>query len=191
MTDYDWLALQRTAHDEFSRRLEQVTDWDAPTPDTDWNVRQLVQHVIDEQQWVSALLTGMTTRQAQGLLNPLSDDLKAEWRQHSERATNAWREASHDAPVHLSYDTVTVREYLAEQVSDVAVHTWDLAKAVGADEKLDDDLVEAVWSVFAPQKETLEASGLFASPVAVDEDAPLQSRLLALTGRDVRAPFPS
>ena len=91
MTDYDWLELQRTAHEEFSRRLEQVTDWEAPTPDTDWNVRQLVQHVIDEQQWVSALLTGMTTRQAQGLLNPLSDDLKAEWRQHSERATTAWR----------------------------------------------------------------------------------------------------
>jgi hypothetical protein len=43
-----------------------------------------------------------------------------------------------------------------------------------------------VWTVFEPQKDTLEASGLFASPVPVADDAPLQSRLLAITGRDDR-----
>ena len=32
----------------------------------------------------------------------------------------------------------------------------------------------------------LEASGLFASPVPVDDDAPMLVRLLALTGRDAR-----
>jgi hypothetical protein len=57
---------------------------------------------------------------------------------------------------------------------------------VGTDEELDDALVEAVWGVFAPQKDALEASGLFASPVPVDDDAPLRIRLLALTGRDAR-----
>ena len=71
-------------------------------------------------------------------------------------------------------------------MSDVAIHTWDLARAVGADEELDTELVEAVWTVFEPQKETLAASGLYAPPVPLPDDAPLQQRLLAVTGRDPR-----
>ena len=98
----------------------------------------------------------------------------------------AWQAASADASVQLSYDTVTVLDYLREQVSDVTIHSWDLARATAADEVLDDALIEAVWTVFEPQRDALEASGLFDSPVPMPEDAPLQSRLLALTGRDDR-----
>jgi len=71
-------------------------------------------------------------------------------------------------------------------VSDVTIHTWDLARAIGAPEELDPELVDAVWTVFEPQQETLALSGLYAAPVALPEDAPLQSRLLAVTGRDDR-----
>ncbi|MES2092400.1 MAG: hypothetical protein V4531_01135 [Actinomycetota bacterium] len=49
-----------------------------------------------------------------------------------------------DAPVHLFSDTVAVADYLREQVSDVAIDSWDLERAVGADETLDSALVEAV-----------------------------------------------
>ncbi len=59
----------------------------------------------------------------------------------------------------LSADVVPVHEYLAEQVADVTIHTWDLARAIGTDEELDDALVEAVWGVFEPQKDALEACG--------------------------------
>ena len=185
----DWLTLQNTAHAEFATRLEAVTDWNAPTPDTDWNTRQLVTHVIEEQQWVPLLLEGRTLRQAQALKRPLSSNLVAEWALYSKAATDAWRSAAPDARVQLSYDTVTVTEYLREQVSDVTIHTWDLARATRTSETLDDRLIAAVWTVFEPQKETLEASGLFGSAVPVPEHAPLQSRLLALTGRDDRLPL--
>jgi len=90
--------------------------------------------------------------------------------------------------VTLSYDTVAASDYLREQVSDVTIHSWDLARATAADESLDPALIEAVWTVFEPQRDTLEASGLFASPIPSDENAPLQTRLLALTGRDPRRP---
>ena len=96
----------------------------------------------------------------------------------------AWSEADPESMVTLSYDTVPVHEYLREQVSDVAIHSWDLARAVGADETLDEELVAAVWTVFEPQRDTLAASGLYAAPVPLPEDAPLQWKLLALTGRD-------
>jgi len=183
---YDWLALQRQAHREFARALEAVTDWDAPTPDTEWNVRMLVLHVVQEQQWVPQLLAGRTIQQAKRHLDRLGDDLRAEWRLYSLAASAAWKEARPDALVNLSYDTVPVIDYLREQTSDVAIHAWDLARATGADETLDSTLVEAVWTVFEPQKDTLATSGLYALPVELPDDAPLQSRLLALTGRDDR-----
>lgn len=184
---YDWLALQKKAHREFGARLAAVTDWDAPTPDAEWNVRDLVRHVLIEQQWVPYLLAGGTVGTAQFAIQQLGDDLRQEWQLYSLAATTAWSAAAPDLEVTLSDDTVPVADYLREQVSDVAIHSWDLARAVGASEQLDDELVEAVWSVFEPQKETLAASGLFAPPVPLADDAPLLLRLLAVTGRDARA----
>jgi len=186
MSFTDWLDVQVGAHAAFGERIQLVVDWSAPTPDVDWDVRELVSHVIEEQQWVPLLLAGRTVGEARSRLEPLGTDLVAEWGRYSLAATHAWASVDPEARVNLSYDTVPARAYLREQASDVIVHTWDLARAIGADEQLGDALVAAAWTVFEPQKDTLEASGLFASAVPVADDAPLQSRLLALTGRDDR-----
>jgi uncharacterized protein (TIGR03086 family) len=185
-TAADWFALQKLAHREFTDRVDGIRDWTAATPDKEWSVGDLVRHVVQEQQWIPPLLAGLSIDQAKRRVEPLGDDLAAEWRIHSERATAAWQSAPADATVQLSYDTVTVLDYLREQVSDVTIHSWDLARATSAAEALDDALVQAVWTVFEPQRDALEASGLFDSPVPMPADAPLQSRLLALTGRDDR-----
>lgn len=182
----EWLELQKQAHRVFADRIGRVTDWSAPTPDIDWDVHQLVEHVIDEQRSAPLLLVGRSAGEVRSRLQPLANDLTVEWERASSAALAAWDDADLQRAVQLSYDTVSAEEFLREQVADIVVHTWDLARALGCDERLDDDLVAAAWSVFEPQKDTLEASGLFASPVPVSDDAPLQSRLLALTGRDDR-----
>lgn len=188
---YNWLDLQVRAHAEFSRGLDAVVDWSAPTPDTEWDVAALVRHVIEEQQWVPALLGGLTIDEAGGRIEPLGDDLAGEWRRHSAAATDAWARvswagAAGGTSVQLSYDTVTAEDYLREQVSDVVIHSWDLARAVGADERLDGLLVQATWTIFEPLQDTLAASGLYAHAIKMPDDAPLQARLLAITGRDPR-----
>ena len=183
---HDWLELQRLAHQEFAARISAVSVWDAATPDTEWTVRDLVSHVIKEQQWVPYLLAGSSIAVARNEIQPLRDDLREEWQLYSFAAMTVWKATSPEVVVHLSYDTVTMQDFLREQVADVTIHTWDLARAIGADEQMDTELVEAVWTVFEPQKETLAASGLFASPVPVPDDAPLLQRLLAVTGRDPR-----
>lgn len=188
-SDFDWHSLQHTAQQEFATRIAAITDWNAPTPDTEWTVRDLVAHVIEEQQWVPQLLAGRTIEQAKTHIEPLRDDLAGEWELYSFAAAAAWHNADPAASVHLSYDTVTVEDYLREQVADVTIHSWDLARAAGADETLDDQLVQAVWCVFEPQQQTLAATGLYASRITVAKDAPLQTRLLAVTGRDVNAPM--
>jgi uncharacterized protein (TIGR03086 family) len=186
-SDFDWHALQHKAQQEFATRIAAVTDWDAPTPDTEWSVRDLVAHVVEEQQWVPQLLAGRSIEQAKTHIEPLREDLAGEWALYSFAAAAAWHNADPSASVQLSSDTVTVEDYLREQVADITIHSWDLARAAGADERLDPELVQAVWCVFEPQQESLAATGLYASRVQVSDDADLQTRLLAVTGRDVNA----
>ncbi|MCU1557230.1 MAG: hypothetical protein JWN09_1225 [Microbacteriaceae bacterium] len=184
--NHEWLTLLKQAHREFATRLDVIADWDAPTPDSEWTVGDLVRHVIEGQQQVPHLLAGRTLAQARNAVEPLGDDLRAEWRLYSLAATAAWEATPLDATVTLSFDRVTVADFLREQVSEVAIHSWDLARAIGATEELDETLVRAVWTVFEPQGATLAASGLYAPPIPLPDDAPLQSRLLAITGRDDR-----
>lgn len=179
-----WLALQDRAHGAFEIRLAAVEDWSAPTPDTEWDTRALVLHVIREQQRAHTLLAGGDDSPIR--LEPVAADLRSEWRRVTDQLRAAARAVDPAAVLQLGRDAVSALELLQEQVADVTVHAWDLARATGSDERLDDELVAAVWELFAPQEETLRASGLYAAPVPVDETAPLQSRLLAITGRDDR-----
>lgn len=182
----DWLALQRTARRDFGAHLAQVTDWNAPTPDTEWDISTLVRHVVDEQRWVLPLLSGHTLEEAEAALEPIGDDLVAAWERFAEQATEAWAATPPTQEVQLSYGAVPCIDYLQQQVGDIAIHTWDLARATGADDRLDPALVDALWVDLEPQRDMLAASGLFAAPVPISGDAPVQDRLLALTGRDPR-----
>lgn len=182
----DWIALQALAASEFGRRVAAVTDWDATTPDSEWTTRDLVLHVVEEQRWIPKLLTGCDHAEAAADLEAIGVDLPAEWEKFASAASDAWQRTPADVPVHLSTDVVPAGEYLTEQTSDITIHAWDLARATGTDESLPDELVEAVWEYFQPKVEHLAATGLYAAPVEVDEDAPLQVRLLAVTGRDAR-----
>lgn len=182
----DWLTLQRTARREFDTRVAQITDWHAPTPDTEWDVTDLVWHMVDEQRWIPPLLSGRSLDDAKEALEPIGDDLAAEWTRFADRATAAWAMTPPAQEVHLSYGAVPCEDYLKQQVADIVVHTWDLARAIGADERLDPELVDAVWADIEPQRDMLASSGLFAAPVPVPDDASTQDRLIALTGRDPR-----
>jgi len=182
----DWLELCRTALDGFGQRVRDIEDWHAPTPDPDWDVSALVRHVIVEQQWVRPLAAGMSLEDAAQEVRELGDDLAAEWERYAAEALAAWEAAPSDARVSLSFGVVPIEDYLRQMVADAAIHSWDLARAIGAEEALDPELVEAVWTETSAHVDELAASGLFAAPVAISDDAPLQARLLALTGRDPR-----
>src|SRR5690606_1935125 len=86
----DWLTLQRTARREFDARVAQITDWHARTPATEWDVTDLVWHVVDEQRWIPPLLSGRSLDDAKAVLEPIGDDLPAEWARLADQATAAW-----------------------------------------------------------------------------------------------------
>jgi uncharacterized protein (TIGR03086 family) len=66
---------------------------------------------------------------------------------------------------------------------DLAIHAWDLARAVGADERLNPELVRRICAEAEKNLEDMARSGLFDPPVSVPAHADLQARTLALFGR--------
>lgn len=54
---------------------------------------------------------------------------------------------------------------------------------IGADPTLPPELVQGIWDELTPHIEEWRKIGVFGEAVAVPQDAPLQDRLLGLTGR--------
>jgi hypothetical protein len=67
--------------------------------------------------------------------------------------------------------------------ADHLVHTWDLARAVGADETLDPDAVAAVLEWFDATEMLYREAGLIGARVEVGPGAGPQEMLLARFGR--------
>jgi hypothetical protein len=86
--------------------------------------------------------------------------------------------------VHITYGDFTATDYLRDIIIERGFAAYDLAKFIGADTTLPDDLVKGLWEITVPVAETLREYGVFKIKIDVSEDAPLQQRLLGLTGRD-------
>jgi uncharacterized protein (TIGR03086 family) len=67
--------------------------------------------------------------------------------------------------------------------NDVFLHTWDLARATGQDERLDPGKCAQLLDGMLPMDQALRASGHYGPRVDVADDADVQTRLLAFIGR--------
>jgi uncharacterized protein (TIGR03086 family) len=179
-----------SAMGEFDRRVRAVRpdQWQDPTPCTEWDVRALVDHVVTEQLWAPLLLSGATIDDVGDRFDgdQLGDDPVAAWASAAAAAREAFAAPSAlRGHVELSYGRRPADGYCQEMTLDLAVHAWDLARGIGADERLDEELTREVLAFIEPQVEQLAGTGMFAPPVAVGDDADAQTRLLALLGRRV------
>jgi len=184
----DLLVLFQRAVDGFGRHVHSIAEgqWHDPTPCDEWDVRTLVNHVAVEQLWVPPLVQGSTVAEVGDRFDgdQLSGDPVATWdavAQPSKAAFGA--PGALDGTVLLSAGERATSDYCWEMTTDALIHSWDLARGIGADETLDAELVDLVYERTLPFAEHLQETGLFAPPVPVPADAPLQTRLLAIFGR--------
>src|SRR4051794_38868354 len=58
----DVLGAHRSALRQFDNRVYEIrpAQWHDPTPDTEWDVTELVRHLVYEQLWVPPLFAGST-----------------------------------------------------------------------------------------------------------------------------------
>ena len=68
--------------------------------------------------------------------------------------------------------------------ADVFMHTWDLARATGQDDRLDPEFCAQLLAGMEPLAELLQSSGQYGAPVKVAADADAQTRLIGFIGRD-------
>lgn len=184
----DLVKLHGVAADAFDRHVDAIGSgqWKAPTPCTDWDVRTLVNHLVYEAKWAPDLFHGKTVEEVgdryEGDL--LGDNPVAAWKGGNAEARAAISEAGAlDRIVHLSFGDVPGSEYLSQMVTDLAVHGWDLARAIGADETIDPGLVAWLLPHVKEHADEIAGSGMFGKQIDVGAGADDQTRLLALLGR--------
>jgi len=68
--------------------------------------------------------------------------------------------------------------------ADVFMHTWDLARATGQDDRLDAEFCALLVGGMADFEDAMRSSGQYGARVDVPADADPQSRLLGFIGRD-------
>jgi uncharacterized protein (TIGR03086 family) len=182
--------LHRRAAETFGTRVHQVKDdqWELPTPCSDWNVRQLVNHLVYENLWTAPLMAGGTIAEVgdrfEGDL--LGDDPKGAWdRSHQEAGAAVQAEGALDQTVHLSFGDTPASEYVMQLFADHLIHGWDLARAIGADERLDPELVDACATWFTAMEPLYRAGGSIGPRPDTPAGADDQTRLLAAFGRTV------
>jgi uncharacterized protein (TIGR03086 family) len=156
--------------------------WDNPAPCAGWVARDVVRHLVE---WFPAFL-----RAGAGVQLPhgpsVDEDPVMAWTVHSDGVQallddpeTAGRVLSDRHIGELPLDVAVDRFY----TGDVFLHTWDLARATGQDERLDPGKCSVMLEGMLPMDAILRQSGHYGPRVEVPEDADVQTRLLAFIGR--------
>ncbi len=154
--------------------------WEAQSPCDQWKARDVVAHVVAGHRSVIAGVRG-------GEPAALGAD---------EDAARAWREAARaieeitSEPEALAKEmdgptgTMPAGQIIGQFVTmDLLVHTWDLARAVGADERLDESSVRDAYDALKPMDAVIRQPGVFGPKLEPPADADIQTEFLYFLGR--------
>jgi uncharacterized protein (TIGR03086 family) len=146
-------------------RAQAVNGWDRQSPCPEWDARGVLEHVIGfHDQLILRPLDAKPPRP--------KDDPVARWKVTDEALAAA-----------LTRPEVK-KDLIGVLATEVLVHAWDLASAVGEDVALDPELCQVGVERAEANRDKFEASDMFGPFVPVPADASAQDRLLGLFGRD-------
>jgi uncharacterized protein (TIGR03086 family) len=169
--------------DVLARALDQAADvlssvprarLSDATPCGDWDVADLIAHLVAApRNFVLMAGGGQPDWSAKP---PLPDDWAAEFRPAAAELLSKWHEAGDSAsPQAVDWQT-----------AEIAIHTWDLARATGQSTALDPEVARRGLDFMSGALTPDNRGDVFGPPVAVPEDAPVYDRLVAFAGRDPR-----
>lgn len=177
----DPVGLYRAATSRAIAVVEAVTahqlGW--PTPCSEWTVQQLIDHLVGGAEYLLAAAEGRPPVEVHGAL-------AADYRRGVAQVLAAV--AAPGIMDRLCVSPLGFDWPLADAVGgtfmDVLIHTWDLARATGQDERLDPELVQACTAMFVPEMPSRgREAGIIGPDVQISPDASAQDRLLAVMGR--------
>ena len=164
--------------------------WIAPTPCSEWDVRQLVQHIAGGNAIFATVATGQRPSgpitQEERAIDRLGDDPAAGFRaigrqMHDAFSAPGFLEAEFDTPmVGMQPGSMIVHM----RINELLIHGWDLARATGQPANLPEDLAEQALTMWRqrlgdrPREQTP-----FSAERSVPDGAPASDRLAAFLGR--------
>jgi uncharacterized protein (TIGR03086 family) len=166
----------------FDRRVKAAPagSWATPSVCEGWTAADIVAHVVGNHRSMAAAVTGEETPEADAAADPV-----ASWTQAYERMLALTKDSETLAKqVNGPTGPVPLEQALGSLVSmDTHVHTWDLARTVGGDERLDPEVVHLAWEMLQPMDEMLRRPGVFGPKLDPPEGADEQTKLLYFLGR--------
>jgi uncharacterized protein (TIGR03086 family) len=172
----------RVVSSGFDAAVRAVTPekWGAQSPCEQWTARDVVAHVVEGHRRVIAQVRG---EQSEPL--DADDDPRQAW----ESASRAIDEITGDPEaVSKEMDGPTgkmpVGQIIGQFVSmDTLVHTWDLARTIGADESLDEDSVRRAYEALKPMDAMIRQPYVFGPKLEPPMGADVQTEFLYFLGR--------
>jgi len=159
------------------------------TPCRSWNVQTLIEHLIDDlDQFTNAAAGG--SPDWSGPVPQVAGDWSSEFEDRAPRLLAAWQGAGDlAATIELPIGELPATFVVDQQITEFAVHSWDLASATGQDYVPDAEVVNHAlqWARTAllPEYRGAERAGFaFGPEIEVTDDQPASVRLAAFFGRD-------
>ena len=166
----------------FDRRVRAVPadKWDAQSPCEGWVAGDVVTHVVRNHRSMAAAATETEVEE----VGP-DEDPGRSWSEAYERMRTLCKDPDTlRKPVSGPGGPIPLEQALGSLVSmDTHVHTWDLARAVGGDERLDPDVVRLAWEMLQPMDAMIRQPGIFGPKLDPPSDADEQTKLLYFLGR--------
>ena len=159
----------------FDERYKAITEeqWSASTPCEGWTVKDLVEHTVGVQGGMVAPTFGIDVPEG------------AEWPAiHAAISAGLTAESLAGTTEFGPMGTVPKGMLAGIATNDLLLHTWDLSRAIGADDTLP---AEAVTACLGGMKMFPEAmrEGRFSAAIEIGDDADEQAQLIAASGRQV------
>ena len=187
----DALDMLLRAVEEYRSRLLAVRtarQWACPTPCAEWNVRDVADHILGGNRFTILIVDGLPAERAMNTVirGDFAGDPAQAFEVSSTAQLSALRrpgvlETMYEHPMGF----LSGRQIARLRVSDLVVHAWDIARALGLPEELDHLLVMESIAVVEEFGEKSIAAGLFGSGKGgnLPENSTDQSRLLDMAGR--------
>ena len=171
----------------------QPEQWSLPTPCTEWDVRQLVDHLVAGNQLFARVLGGEPFEEAMPAVRAvgdrLGDDAGAVYAASARDLLAAFAlPGVLERPVRVPFGTVPGAVARHLRITECLVHGWDLARALGASFDPPAALVEQELAFSAPMLSQVPPERRVFAPSrpTAGGGRPIE-RLVTLLGRDTGA----
>jgi uncharacterized protein (TIGR03086 family) len=156
--------------------------WANPSPCSEWTARDVVVHVSNNILRLGAMLRGEEPNTTVGD----DEDIVGAWNQARDQFLSTLSTADLSQNVEGPMGPMPAAQMIGRFTSmDVLIHSWDLARATGGDEQLDQNIVAAAYSGLKPMDEMIRRPGVFSAKVTPPAGADLQTEFLSFVGRSV------